>query len=92
MRNKRILLVVTLLVVALALLLAYSTMNLAKYKAEVCVEFNGRTQCRTASAVSEEDTVRAASNVACATLANGVTEVMACEHNSPATVRWIKRP
>ena len=92
MRNKKIWIVVAVFVAIFAGVLIYSTMNLAQYKAEVCITFNGRTQCRTAAGVTEENALRAATSDACATLAGGVTEVMACEHTNPSSLRWIKRP
>jgi hypothetical protein len=72
-------------------LLVVSSLNLARYKAEVCVTFQGQTQCRTASGANEDSTLRAATTDSCATLAHGVTEVMACEH-SAQVVHWIRRP
>lgn len=72
--------------------LVYSTLNLAQYKVEVCISFNGHTQCRSASGVTEENALRAATSVACATLANGVTEVVGCERTVPVSTKWLKRP
>jgi len=37
-------------VIAVVAYLAYSSMHIAKYRVEVCIEFHGANQCRTASA------------------------------------------
>jgi len=71
--------------------LFYSTMNLAKFRVEVCMTFNGRTDCRTASADTEEHALRSATSNACGLIASGVTDSLACEHSQPASVRWLKK-
>jgi len=68
----------------------YSTLNLAKYRVEVCMTFNGQSQCRTASADTEEHALHTATTNACATIASGVTDSMACEHATPQSIRWLK--
>jgi hypothetical protein len=69
----------------------YSTMGLAKYRVEVCMTFHDHTDCRTASADSEEHALRSATNNACALIASGVTDSIACEQTPPKSVRWLKR-
>jgi len=68
----------------------YSSFNLAKYRLEVCVSFNGKTNCKTASAVSEEFAQQTATANACGEIAFGVTETVACEHSVPAKVTRLK--
>jgi type IV pilus biogenesis protein CpaD/CtpE len=68
----------------------YSSMNLAKYRVEVCIAFNGRTNCKTASAVSEEFAQQTATANACGEIAFGVTETVACEHSAPVRVTRLK--
>ena len=53
--------------------------------------FNGKTDCRTASADTEEHALRSAAANACALIASGVTDSLACEHSQPASVRWLKK-
>ncbi len=81
-----------LVALALLSLLIFSSLNLAKYKAEVCVTFNGMTQCRTAAGATEEYVIRAATSDACSTMASGVTQSMACEQASAPVIHWIRRP
>lgn len=71
--------------------IVYSTLNLAKYRVEVCLTFHGHSQCRTASADSEEHALRAAASNACALIASGVTDSIACEHSQPDRVTWLKK-
>ncbi len=69
-----------------------STMSLAKYRVEVCMDYNGRSSCRTAAGSTEEFALRSATNNACALIASGVTDSMGCERTTPRTVTWLKRP
>jgi hypothetical protein len=78
------------LVLAIVGFIVYSTMNLAKHRVEVCMQFNGRTSCRTASGASEEFALRTATQNACAEIASGVTDSIACEHSQPVRVEWKK--
>jgi len=67
-------------------------MNQARYRVQLCMDYQGRTNCATASGSTEEFAIRAATSNACATIASGVTETMQCEHAAPTNVRWLKRP
>ena len=80
-----------LFVLAVLAVIIYSSMNLAKYRVEVCMEFNGHSQCRTASADSEEHALRSAATNACAMIASGMTDSVACEHGTPLKVTWLKK-
>lgn len=75
---------------AVVALVLYTTMNLARHRVEVCVEFNGRTSCRTTSGSTQEFAVRTAMQNACAEIASGVTDSIACEHSTPTKVTWLK--
>jgi len=68
----------------------YSSMNLAGYRVEVCMNFNGRSKCRRASGSTEEFARRTATTNACAEIASGVTESIACEQTVPAKVTRLK--
>jgi hypothetical protein len=87
--NKTVVLGVIFGVLVLVFLI-YSTMHIAKYRVEVCVAFKGRSDCRTASADTEEHALRSAQSNACALLVAGVTEVMQCEHANPTSVKWLE--
>jgi hypothetical protein len=68
----------------------YSTSTLAAHKVEVCMEFRGMTSCRAASGSTEEFALRTATSNACATIASGVTDSIACEQSTPQKVTWLK--
>lgn len=76
-------------VVAILGFLIYSSMHIAKFRVEVCINYRGQTQCRTASADTREHAQRTAQSNACGLLASGVTETMQCEHLDPTSVKWL---
>jgi hypothetical protein len=80
---------IALAAVALVAFLAYSTLNQTQYRVEVCVEFQGRDACRTASAETEQQALRTATDNACALIASGMTDSMACGRTAPKSVRWL---
>jgi Na+-transporting methylmalonyl-CoA/oxaloacetate decarboxylase gamma subunit len=68
--------------------LIYSTLGLSQHSVEVCMEFRGRSACRTASAATRESAQRTATTNACAMLASGMTDSMACSATPPAKITW----
>ena len=70
-------------------LLAYLTLGQKQIRAEVCVEFQGRKNCRTAAGPTQEQAVRTATDNACATITNGMTESMTCGRTPPVSVRFL---
>jgi hypothetical protein len=70
--------------------LVYSTMTLGTHRVEVCMEYNGMTSCRTVSGSKRDETLRTAVSNACATIASGVTDSMACDRTEPKKVTWLK--
>jgi hypothetical protein len=87
---KKAALIGIVFLLAVAGALYYSTASLAKHRVEVCMEFNGATSCRTASGSTEEFALRTATNNACATIASGVTDSIACDQATPKKVTWLK--
>jgi hypothetical protein len=88
--KKKPALIAALFFLAVVGFIIYSTMNTAASKVEVCMNFNGRTSCRIASAATREDAMRAAMSNACAELVSGVTDTLACGRQEPAKVTWLK--
>jgi hypothetical protein len=70
--------------------IVYSSFNLTKHRVEVCIAFNGRTNCKTASAVTEEFALQTAVTNACGEIAFGVTATVACEHTPPTKITRLK--
>lgn len=67
--------------------LIYASLEQAAVSCEVCLEFGGRSDCRSASAASRDEAVRGALTSACAVLASGVTRGMLCDRTPPSSVR-----
>src|SRR5271154_3344127 len=86
--NKIVILGVMFTVAILGLVL-YSAMGNAKYRCEVCVTYQGRQACRTASAATKEQAERTAKENACAQIASGVTDSIACDNSTPVSVIWL---
>jgi hypothetical protein len=84
--NRTVVAVVVFVVVALALIV-YSTLRLGGYSCEVCIEFHGQSKCRTANGSTKEESMRTATDNACAFLSSGVTDTIACANTPPKSVR-----
>ena len=61
----------------------WRTFHLQGVRCEVCITYNGLSQCRTVEGEREEDVHLAAVNNVCAYLANGVTDNMTCMRTPP---------
>jgi hypothetical protein len=68
--------------------LVYSTLDLQGYSCEVCITFNGRTNCAKASGTSREEAQRTATDTACAPITAGMSETIACSNTAPDSVNW----
>jgi hypothetical protein len=66
----------------------YSTIGTGRVRCEVCISFQGRSACRTASASTRELALRTATENACAQISSGVTESNQCNNTPPDSVRW----
>ncbi len=75
--------------VAFVGILVYSSLGLGEVKMEVCIEFKGRTGCGTAAAPTEEEALRTAADNACALIASGMTDSIACSRTPPKSVRRL---
>lgn len=87
--NKTLLVLAVGFVVAVLAVLVFTTMGTNRYRCEVCISFHDRSACRTAGASTEAQALRAASENACAQIASGVTDSMACEATPPESVKWL---
>lgn len=89
MKKKPVLIAVLFVVIILGFIV-YSSMNLSKYKVEICMTFQGHTSCRTAQGNSQDEVLQTAVSNACADIAGGVTETIACERTEPTKETWVK--
>jgi hypothetical protein len=71
--------------------IVYTTLGSAGFRVEVCIEFNGRTNCKIASGASEEFALRTAISNACGEIASGVTDTIACQGAVPKSMVWLKK-
>jgi hypothetical protein len=90
MKRKKPVLVGLLIFAALIALIVYSTMNTAAYRVEVCMDYNGRSSCRTTRGSTRQFAMHTAISNACSEIASGVTESLACEHTEPSKITWLK--
>jgi hypothetical protein len=79
-----------IVVAVILLLMVYGMLNLTSHRVEVCMEFGGKTNCKTASGATQEDALRAAETNACAEIAFGVTDTMACGRAEPVKMTVLK--
>lgn len=66
-----------------------STPHTQRFRCRICISYNGRRDCRTASAETEIGAQRTAIMNACAQLAGGVTDSNQCENTPPESVEWL---
>jgi hypothetical protein len=88
--KKTVVLAIAFAVLVL-IVIVYTTVGTNRYRCEVCVAFHSRTACRTAAASTQEQALRTATENACAEIASGVTDSMACDSRSPTSVIWLTR-
>ena len=72
-------------IVLFAAFLAYTTLSAQKVSCTVCVEFNGRNNCATASHDTELEASRSAQTTACGPVTSGMNDAIACERRPPVS-------
>ena len=65
----------------------YSSFQVSAVECEVCMAFDGRELCRSASAATREEALRSAADNACALLASGMTHTIRCQQSEPVKSR-----
>jgi len=75
-------LVLILSVVAFVVL---GSLSVNAHRCEVCMEYRGRSQCRTVEAATIELAREGAMQNACAFISGGVTDSMACHREKPVS-------
>lgn len=61
----------------------------SKYRVEICIAFQGRTECRTARAATHNEALRTATDNACSLMASGQSEFERCRNTRPTTEKWL---
>lgn len=89
MRRGRVLALIAAVLIFVAYLV-YGSMRVVRAECELCVEFRGLTECRTGSGETDEDAKQAAQRAACAVMAAGMNESIACQNRPPHNVRCMR--
>jgi hypothetical protein len=82
------------LVVALVVFAVYIVMGsirTVEAECELCVTFQGQTECRRGSGANATEARYAAQKAACAVMAHGMTESIACGNVVPTNVQCPSR-
>lgn len=80
--------ILTLVTIALfGALLLFNTLSAQKVECSVCVEFNGKRNCASASHENERDARQSAQTTACGVLAAGMNETIACGRVVPLSAQ-----
>lgn len=89
--SKTAKIVIALGVAAVVLFIMVSTMRLGKVSCEICMEFKGQNACRSAAGTTRDEATNAAKGTACADIASGRDDSIACNDRTPLT-RVICKP
>jgi hypothetical protein len=85
---------VVALLVALAAFAVYivmGSMRTVETECELCVTFQGQTECRRGSGANAAEARQAAQKAACAVMAHGMNESIACGNVVPTNVQCPSR-
>ncbi len=74
-----------LLLVGVIAFVLWGTLNLEAHSCEVCMEYQGRSQCREVAAATIEEARTGAILNACAFVASGMRDSMDCQRTRPAS-------
>lgn len=68
---------------AFAALVVYASFQVGGMRCEVCIQFQGKTECRAVDGTTETEARNGATTNVCALLTSGVTNTLACERTPP---------
>ena len=89
MNRTKLVILIAAAFVAFIALITYQMTSLRQNRVEVCMGFQGRQNCSTASGASKDEALRTATDAACTLIAGGVTDTQACTRTEPLSVRWL---
>lgn len=88
--KKSVLAAIIFVVVVVAAILYTSLAGAnSRYRVEICIAFQGRTECRTARAATREEALRTATDNACSLMASGQSEFERCRNTPPSRENWL---
>ncbi|HWG37925.1 MAG TPA: hypothetical protein VN690_09440 [Terriglobales bacterium] len=88
---KLLRILLALLVFAAVFYVLYASLHTAKYRVEVCLEYQGRSSCRIAEGRTQDEALRAAHDNACAQITSGVTGTLGCQNTPSTSVQWLTK-
>ncbi|HEY3738857.1 MAG TPA: hypothetical protein VGL53_03385 [Bryobacteraceae bacterium] len=75
--------------IAVLVVIVWSSFNMSQVRMKACMQWEGRTNCATASGSTKEFATRAAVSTACATISGGVTGTIGCEGSKPISLEEV---
>jgi hypothetical protein len=67
-------------------LIWYASASLSRHSCEVCIAYGGQSVCRKAEGATPDEARQTAIDLACAMLASGMTDSLACQRTEPSSV------
>jgi len=61
----------------------YNSFHVSTFECTVCIEFEGRSVCRTVTGQTEQEGLQSATTNACALLTSGMTDSIRCGRTRP---------
>lgn len=89
--SRRAIVTVLLAVAGFLGFIVFSAFGSRKVTCEVCVDLHGRSQCRSATGNEREETIRVATDNACAFVASGRLEMIQCNALPPTRAECRER-
>jgi hypothetical protein len=84
--SKKINLLIAAAVLGFVVYVVLSSFGLRRASCEVCIDFQGRSACRTAKGPTRDEAINTAHDNACATITQGRTESILCGGSQPKSV------
>ena len=77
-------------IIGLVAYVIYGSMARVERACELCVEFNGRTECRRGAGATDQEAMDAARTAACGVMAFGMDQSIRCQNTVPRSVQCTK--
>ena len=87
-RSKFVPVAIVVVVVGFILLMMFA-MPKATHRVEVCITFEGQSECKIASGGTKEAALRTAVENACALISGGPTDTVRCQNTQPTKLNWL---
>ena len=71
-------------------LIIYGSLQVSMYECTVCITFKGNESCRTVTGQTKEEGLQSAMTNACALIAWGMTDTLACSRTLPSKAECVE--